>query len=213
MNSIFFAISLLWSSQIFAQEFVPPLSEWRNAKHVEFKKITPTKYSFSTDSISAEVESSASALVLPFKAPQKFSGMKVRLSFENSMSAFDANLRLKKGGDDFVLRMGLLIHGKAPWIPFMAADWVKMLQTVMIHPSGNMIYQVAALPNELPSTWVSPYSDSILNERMSCVATSASEWECVSKFEAREIVGLWLMSDGDDLKLKNKVVVKSLILQ
>jgi|GEM_PF-1035885 len=211
MLTIFF---WLCSHHALSQEFNPALDDWRKAHHVEFKKITPTKYQIVNNTISAQVESSGSALVLPFSTPRKVSAVRVKMTFENAMANFPSQKRVQREGDDFILRVGLLMHGKAPWVPFIAPEWVKMLQSVMIHPSDKMIYQVAAMPQELPAKWVSPYSDSVFNELMSChPMTSVNEWECATRFELREIVGLWLMADGDDLKSKNSVVIKSLVVE
>jgi len=175
------------------------LSDFR---HVTFEGRAPTIYKETDGAIVATVASSASFLLQAFPAPRTVTKVRVVWQAEGRPRVRDAAHEASKDGDDAVLRVGLLLRGEAPLIPFFAPAWIKAVRDTLKHPTGEMLYLVLDARHKAGETWESPYASDIRN-----MSIAGSD---VVLAKPLQVVGLWLMADGDDTKSSFTVTVKEL---
>ena len=174
-------------------------SEFRS---ISFDNIAKTQYRFAGDVLQAKVKRSASALILPFDQAQQVE----RIAFEWKHQAGEIRWQTpqqqkEKEGDDAYWRIGLILEGKAPMIPFFAPAWIKQVLSIVKLESNRMLYLIVGSPLAAQTQWPSPYSDSISNLALASEDASAKEpWRSAvwQASEALSVVGLWLMADGDN---------------
>ena len=170
----------------------------KDYRAVTFKDITPTVYELSGDSLLMNVKSSASALVHPYKEPRKIWRMRFAWKLEGSVKTSDQKQEQSKKGDDLPLRLGLIVSGPAPTVPFFAPAWIKAVADTLLHPSNRMVYFAAGAKTPAGQKWESPYASSLENRSVSGTKDSDG-WEVVdASFETFDVVGLWIMADGDN---------------
>jgi hypothetical protein len=207
---VHFLVPCVWAATAFvavAQES-NPLSKL-NLTEIKFEKIRPTEFEFGDKQIAFKVNQSSAALIGVLDPPLMVS----KISFEWK-SSYQASGRteqeMTKAGDDFPLRIGLIIKGKAPMVPFFAPKWIKALKEILKVPSDRMLYLVLGSGQKPGTNWPSPYSDSI--ENLAVVGgQTADGWIRVdAEPGALELVGYWLMADGDDRKLSFETQIRNL---
>jgi hypothetical protein len=204
--------TLIFSSAIaFADAVDIPLSQ-SSFKEVTFEDIPPTAYAFKDGSLSASVNNSSSFLLLPFDKVTELKGFSFQWKKEGAVKVSTAEQEQSKKGDDFYFRLGLILSGEAPFIPFFAPSWIKAIRDHAKLPSDRITYYVVGAKSAVGSTWKSPYSGSI--DYFSVASTEHEEWNTaeLSLKKNLKVVGLWLMADGDNSKSKFEVHVKQLKL-
>lgn len=171
--------------------------------HLNFENKNPTTYECQKDEWYIKVKNSASARILVLEDPIAWKAF----SFDwqlvaGSIETKSSQIERTKKGDDFILRIGLILHGPKPWIPFFAASWIKKVGALLKHPSDRMDYYVISPHSHSDSMWLSPYTTSIRNFAVNAPIPSVyplNTWSHVRKqIEISKIVGIWWMSDGDD---------------
>ena len=184
----------------------------KDCHHVSFEDIEPTKYEYDTKLkvLNAKVEKSSSILVIPFDKIQKIKNVSFEWKVKGQLPPVDLEKLKKKEGDDAVLRIGLLVHGDPPMFSFTAPAWLKKVSNILKHPSDKLLYLVAGL-NKQGLVWESPYSDTI--EQISVKTESLKEnWNASSHSfnKPMQVVGIWIIVDGDDTKVKFQTAIKNL---
>lgn len=207
----FLILQILMSSQILSQPI--PL-EARQFVSIGFDHIPETKYHFSNGILEARAEQSASFLIHSFEHVQKVSEISFEWYGEGLLAVQDSKHEASKAGDDAWLRIGLLLHGPAPSIPFLAPSWIKQTRRLLSHPANRLLYLVVGTKHKLGSRWNSPYAKSIANIAVSSEASATNPWrKARQRFEKPiELVGLWLMVDSDNSKSKIVTRVRNLQL-
>ncbi|SME95805.1 DUF3047 domain-containing protein [Pseudobacteriovorax antillogorgiicola] len=171
-------------------------------EHITFDDIPPTKYRLEKpDTLVAEVKQSSSILLKPFAKVQSIQKVQVLWQSSGQLKLKDTSHEKKKSGDDALFRIGLILSGEAPMVPFFAPAWVKKSRDVLKLASDRMLYLVVGSPSAPGSRWESPYSSSIESLVMES-KPSAEGWQAaeVSFEKPLKVVGLWLFADGDDTK-------------
>lgn len=170
-----------------------------NFKVVEFEDIPATSYKFQEGILTADVKASSSFLLHSFTSIQKIKTIQLEWLFTGDLKVKDAKHEEEKSGDDGKLRIALLVSGEAPSIPFFTPTWIKITKNHLKLPSDKMIYLSIGAAHAPGSTWESPYSSSITHY---AVPSSPQEknWQKVDyNFEKPlELVGLWIIADGDN---------------
>ena len=170
----------------------------KDYRAVTFKDIAPTVYELSGDSLLMNVKSSASALVHAYKDPRKIWRMHFAWKLEGIVKTNDQKHEQSKKGDDLPLRLGLIVSGAAPTVPFFAPAWIKAVADTLHHPSNRMVYFAAGAKTPPGQKWDSPYASSLENRSVSGTKDSDG-WEVIdASFETFDVVGLWIMADGDN---------------
>lgn len=161
--------------------------------HVTISGIPATVYENHGDALSMHVASSASFLFIPYDAPK-------------SVHSVTFDWRLVKGSfpkkpkdDDAVVRIGLMIEGPAPLVPFLAPSWIKAVRDHSRIPADRMTFVLAGRNDPPGKTWPSPMSDDL-----TLVAATDQRnrdgWHHATHDFAKplSVVGVWIMADGDD---------------
>ena len=181
-------------------------------KYVNFSDIPETTYTFENGVLEAKVKKSSSFLLLPFAQIKQVKSVQFEWQRSGEIKKRSAEDEKSKKADDFYFRLGLIISGEAPFIPFFAPAWVKSIREYAKLPSDHIKYLVVGTSSKPNSSWVSPYSDSM--DYISLESTKAGDWESV-KYDfdtTQKVVGLWLMSDGDNSDSTFEVKVRNLNL-
>ena len=168
-------------------------------KHITFKNIPATTYSDAAGVLTMKVDKSSSVLVLPFDAERTITNVKFSWRLNGVVSTKNAEHEKTKKGDDFPLRIGLMVSGPAPTVPFFAPAWIKAVRDSVKLPSDKLIYLVAGTKSAPGTTWESPYASSIGTVALQSSPIAGSDWQAVDyRSEATKITGIWVMADGDN---------------
>jgi hypothetical protein len=181
-------------------------------REIRFEKIPPTTFQWKDSVLTMKVNQSSGALVRPFDQIRSVRLIQVEWQTTFDAKGVTAKSEQKKNGDDFPLRIGLIVSGPKPWIPMFAAKWIKLLTEWMKFPSDRMIYAVLGSTQPPGSTWTSPYSDSIENIALPSVEQSNGYLRSTWDLKELKLVGYWIMSDGDDRKISFETNLRSLVL-
>jgi hypothetical protein len=183
-------------------------------QHLKFGSIGQNSVAYANDTLTFNVNSSASALVMALPSPRKISSIR----FETQTFGGPPAKRAKKqaeseAGDDYCLRIGLLLKGNIPVIPFFAADWIKQLRDDLQISAEKMIMLVPSEAHQVGASWASPQSKDI--ELIAVNDYCPQKWLALEKSFSPplEVVGIWLMADGDDMKLKFTTELRNLEIQ
>lgn len=180
-------------------------------KHITFDDLPTTNYSYNSGVLTMKVKKSASFLLKPLEQVTAVS----RVAFEwkglGQLKVKNAEDEKSKDGDDSRFRLGLILSGEAPTIPFFAPAWIKAIRDNMKLPSDQLLYMVVDTKNKPGTIWDSPYSDSM---RLLSIASSPIEggWMKVDhKFDRPyKVVGLWFMADGDNTESTFETLLRNL---
>ncbi len=193
-------LSLVWSLGTFANtQSVEELNVLDPASYqpLVFADIPATKYELRDGVLRAIVDKSSSALLLSFKTPRKIVGLQATWRMDGKLATSTASEQTKKG-DDFPLRIGLLLSGKAPLVPFFAPAWIKAVKAHMQHPAAELMYFLFGAKASAGAQWKSPYTDSINNVAMPSQPQMEGWTHSRLTFPEKDVVGIWLMADGDN---------------
>jgi hypothetical protein len=194
----------------------PIIISANNTQHIQFKHITPTQYSFENGTLNAEVKNSASFLLLPFKNKKLVHAVTYDWKLNTGkLNITDASEETRRAGDDSVFKLGLMLAANTQSsLPFFAPNWLKQVRAALLFPSEMMIYIVADAKHAAGEHWVNPY-----NRRIEVIAAKShkldSGWSEASHVlkKPESVVGLWLMSDGDNTGSTFKVQIKNIRLE
>ena len=185
-----------------------------NFEHIEFKKIKKSHYSFRDQQLQVDVEGSASFLMKSFDSVRKVRQVSFKWRKNGEPKIKVAQHEELKQGDDAVFKLGLLLEGSGSFFnPFVPA-WVKRVEGLLKYPSEDMIYLVADSKHVPGQRWFNPY-----NERVTMIAIDSvddtNNWQRSSYYfdSPVNVVGIWLMSDGDNTDSSFTVNVKDIKLK
>jgi hypothetical protein len=166
---------------------------------VAFDGVRKTIYANEGDALVANVRESSSILVHGLDRPIPVRHVAFEWRSTGQIRATDATQEESKAGDDAILRIGLILAGKAPMLPFMAPTWVKAVRDSLKLSSDRMMFLIPHSRHQPGARWESPYSGSI-----ECIAVGAEPgvdgWlqSRVDWPTPVSVVGYWIMADGDD---------------
>lgn len=166
---------------------------------VTFDKIPQTTYVKSGDALKIVVEKSSSFLILPFSTPREVSTVVFEWQGEGELAMPDAATEKTKAGDDGRLKIGLMVSGEAPMIPFFAPGWVKAVRDHMKLPADRLEVLIVGAKTKAGESWESPYDDSITLHSVG-EGQEKGGWRRVEAKLPKPlpVVGLWIMADGDN---------------
>lgn len=182
--------------------------------HVTFEKITPTKYSNKEDTLQADVHMSSSILIKPFDTIRPVKSVSFLWKSEGSLGVKNAEQEEEKDGDDMVVRIGLMVSGERPLVPFFAPSWIKATEKVMKLPSDKIINLTVGARHAPGTEWESPYSSSI-SYRSIPSKPAEDGWQLAEATfdKPLSVVGYWIIADGDNTQSTFKTWVKNLDLK
>lgn len=183
-------------------------------RHITFENIPVTIYKNEGKVLLADVTKSASFLVRSFDTKHLVKQIDFEWRHMGKPSIKDATHESSKEGDDAILRIGLMISGKPPLIPFFASSWIKAVKDTLKLPSDEMLYLIPSAVHKQGEQWNSPYSDSIKCLSVPSVLQS-NGWQksTINLKNPLEVVGIWIMADGDNTKSNFTVWLQNLNLR
>ena len=183
-------------------------------KHITFEDIPQTKYSAAGAAMRMEVKKSSSFMLQPFSAKKKVSRLKFMWKSTGNLQVKSAEQEKEKDGDDSRLRIGLVLAGDAPTVPFFAPAWIKAIRDTMKLPSDKMVYLTMGAKNKPGTVWESPYSDS-MELRALASKPEKDGWNAVDHKLAKplDVVALWIMADGDNTESSFVTELKDLNIE
>ena len=178
----------------------PVLLHESGFEHIHFRRIQPNTIRFENDTIRFDVNRSASFLLLAFDDIKTVRTVSFEWKADGMLDISSAAQEKTRKGDDAWLRVGLVISGEPDLVPEpLLPRWVIKVRDSLKHTSDRMIYLVPNAHNSPGETWRSPFSDNIT---MISVGSErkADGWNSVEYAldQPQQIVGLWLMADGDN---------------
>lgn len=181
-------------------------------KTITFADKPPTAYTITDTHLQMAVDQSASALILPFTKVHRVKRVNFQWKSSGRTNAKDKTEEQSRRGDDFVARVGLIIAGDPPFVPFFAPAWVKAIRDHMLLPANRLLYVVPDTRTSPGERWTSAFSSSI--EYIAARSVPQTDgWSLVGQDVGDvDVVGLWLMADGDDTKAAFTTQVRSLNL-
>lgn len=190
-------ILLFWSSLAQATPLTP--LEWQGWQKISFDDIPATTVKKKAGVWQFEVKKSSSADIFPLNKPTKIKAIQFEWLSNGTIPTTRPADEKEKDFDDALLRVGLMVAGKAPLIPIFAPAWIKALADLLKHETNQLIYLTPGLKSPPGTSFVSPYSDSIVTRSVASKEMEGGWRFCrVSWDKPLTIVGLWLMADGDN---------------
>lgn len=168
-------------------------------EHIEFGRIPANTVNVDADTITLDVMKSASFLMHSFDDVLNVKQVSMSWKSDGKPAVPNAIKEQQKGGDDAVVKLGLLLRAdKKPFKPFLPA-WMEKVEASLKYPSTEMIYAVADSKHNSGERWVSPYNDRVTMVSMQDGMSDDGWYHSKLVFEQPvEVVAVWLMSDGDD---------------
>lgn len=185
-----------------------------NFEHIKFKRIKANNYVFNNNQLNVEVDNSASFLMMPFDQMQTISQVSFQWRSINKPDIKSVAHEEKRNGDDAVFKVALLLKADDVLFNPLMPAWMKRVGKLLPLPSKEMIYLVAGAKHVAGQHWINPYNDRVKMIAMKN-SVDVNGWTKASyTFEQPvEVVGLWLMSDGDNTHSKFTAKVKNIVLK
>lgn len=182
-----------------------------NFELINFEKLKPTVYTNDGNAIRMQVDGSSSILFKPLTMAVPISEVSFEWKAEGSIAVQDAAMQKSKEGDDARLRVGLIIAGKAPLLPFFAPSWVKVIRERLKFPADKVEFVVAGTTLPPGTTWKSPFNSDIMLFAAEDRLLPDGWHSAHTRFaKARSVVGFWIMADGDNTSSKFTTWLRSL---
>jgi len=182
--------------------------------HIVFDKKSANTFNTLPNSLNVAVDNSASFLLLPFEQVKAVRSVAFQWKKHGKLKIIDAAHEQTKSGDDAYLRIGLLIKGQPELFNPLTPTWLNKVKAVLHHASNKMIFLVPGSHNQHGAQWKSPYNTNvdiiaITSEQLN---TGWSHSKHVFK-KPLQIVGLWIMADGDNTQSTFVSQLRELVLE
>ena len=203
---------LLLTAQLNAEQIV---LDKNNFEHIHFKRIKPNRVEFIKDAIHFEVNRSASFLLLAFNDIKNIRTVSFQWNADGMLNKDSVEQEKTRKGDDAWLRVGLIIEGQPDHVPEpLLPRWMKQVRQTLKYQSGKMLYLIPDALHTPGDTWKSPFSSDI-----DMISVDSRDIDGVWKQASHEftnpqqVVGLWIMADGDNTGSIFKSRLKNLVIE
>ncbi len=213
-------LGLLLSPSIVAQTSVSvPLGDAKAWLALEYSSIPANQVSHANNALTLSINHSASPLIHQLTPPLQISQVQIKARVIGTLN-LDANKQQgDKGNDDFSLRLGFVTAGDkrlSEWQKPFAAKWVKQLFALAPENSGidNILFLNVPENAHLTGTNRQHPASDLLHEYMLSPANADGTIEINHTFAApKDIVALWISSDGDDTQSQYQIIIESIVLK
>ncbi len=182
--------------------------------HIHFKRIKSNTVSFNNGVINFSVNSTASFLLHAFDDIKPVKQVSFQWRANGNLNKKDAQHETTRKGDDAWVRVGLILKGEPKLQDPLVPPWVKQVRKTLKYPSDKMVYLIPDAQQTPGTTWSSPYNK---NVEMRSVASDELKdgWQAVHyRFERpQQVIGIWLMADGDNTHSKFNTQLKELVIE
>ncbi len=203
---------------LIAPFFELPLDDENGWLKLEYNRIAANTVSFSPDGMRIGVSNSASPVVYPFDLPKTVKYVSVHGELDGLITLPDNGLQGSKGYDDFSLRLGLVISGTKKLSRFqrvLAPSWVKTLFSFAPKDKGveRIIFLAATQQDALFGTEREHPLSELITEQYEWSLKDDGEFSFEYEFdEPKEVLGIWISSDGDDTQSSYSITYKKITL-
>jgi hypothetical protein len=203
---------LLVTAQLNAEQIV---LDKNNFEHIHFKRIKPNQVRFNDDAIHFDVNKSASFLLLAFDDIRSIRTVSFQWNADGMLNKNSIEHENSRKGDDAWLRVGLIIEGPPDPVPEpLLPRWMKQVRQTLKYQSGRMVYLIPDALHTPGDTWKSPFSSDI-----DMISVDSRDIDGVWKQASytftnpQQVVGLWIMADGDNTDSVFKSRLRKLALE
>lgn len=183
-------------------------------EHIQFKKITASNYTFHQQILQIDVDKSASFLMLPFDAVKTIHRVSFEWRSNGEPQIESAQQEEQRKGDDAVFKLGLLLKSDDAILNPFLPPWMKRVEALLKYPSENMINLVAAAKHQTGEQWPNPYNKRVTTIAVGSVSSGQGWNEARYQFvQPVEVVGLWLMADGDNTESSFTAYIKNIRIE
>lgn len=182
---------------------------------LSFDHVPSGEVEFSGDGIRVEVDDSATPLVQRFESSKRVSSIKVSGLISGDLNIPEGAL-WESGFDDAYLRFGLIEAGDVRLSllqKLTAPDWIKRVDSLFSEMGGiSKIHTFQVLNHD---TWVGKErvnpANSLFYEKIMSTPGDDGSFQIIAEFEKPlDVVGLWILADGDDTDSRFEVRVESI---
>jgi len=211
----FIASVLLCASTVFSEAKAENISLQADGfEHIQFKKIKASRYTFHGQLLQIDVDESASFLMLPFAAVKKINRVSFEWRSDGVPRLENAGQEEQRQGDDSVFKLGLLLKANDSFINPFLPSWMKRVEALLKFPSENMINLVVASKHAPGEQWPNPYNKRVTTVAIGSVENEQGWMQAAYQFDQPvDVVGLWLMADGDNTHSKFTVYIRNITLE
>ncbi len=185
---------------------------------LQFRRIPPIQHHVKNDQITLEVKTSAGGLVRRLPRGTRVKSLVVTGSVRGELEV-DENRLWERGHEDAYLRVGLIVQGGRSLSTLerlMAPAWICTMDDVLCADGSAP----SAIRNHLlvpHASWIgkqrpNPNMKQLMDHIVATPGADGRFKMRVDLPEALDLVGLWLMADGDDSGSSFTVLVDSLEL-
>jgi len=168
-------------------------------EHIKFKRIKANNYIFKNQQLSIEVNNSASFLMMPFDHVKKINHVSFKWRNLGQPLIKNAEHEKKRNGDDAIFKIALLLKSDDRLFNPLLPAWMKQVDKLLLWPSEKMIYLVAGAKHASGEHWTNPYNDRVeMISMKNDVDKNGWKQASYTLRHAEQVVGIWLMSDGDN---------------
>jgi len=185
---------------------------------LQYSSLKPNEVSFTEQGMQVSVDSSASPVIYPLDGPRWIRKVEVTGRLSNLLALSGVTQGLK-GGDDYCLKVGLVIAGDKTLNAFQrifSARWVKTLFELAPKGSGvDRIQFLNAVQSEalLGRQRQHPLSE-IMYEQNVWLLNKSGDFELSYTLDQPEqVIAIWLSIDGDDSASKYTTLITGLKLE
>lgn len=181
-----------------------PVSSGENWQVLKYSSIPANEVSFGTEGLAISVDKSASPIIYPLASPLNIKSIRIAGTVSNLITMSDTATQGEKGNDDFVIRVGLVIKGdkKLNWFQKkIAPEWVNTLYALAPKSTGidHILFLNATQHHNLVGARrVHPLTDLIKEQFVWSHSSNGEFLFEVDLPEAKDVLAIWLSSDGDD---------------
>ena len=180
------------------------VNSWKQLEFRNIKANTVSTIKQNGDHLKISVSQSASPLVYKFDKPKRIKSLNVEARLLSGSLDFHGITQGASGADDFLLRVGLVAKGNQQ-LNFLqkivAPSWVKELHRMGKESTGiDKIYFYNIASEAL--SWnerIHPRSNLIVEKIVGKIQNNKIQFTVIPD-QNKEILGLWISSDGDDSK-------------
>ena len=188
------------------------LSKWYKVKYAKIKTNT---FRQAENGLQVSVNNSSSALVYKFDKPVSIKEVNIEAELKGKIN-YGQKIPGSKQADDFPLRLGLILKGKNKLNFFqkaIAPNWLTELNEISSSTGGlDKVYSLifyTEKPNfEKREHPLSSYFFEVIGGKF----VNSKLTEKYSFSEEKEIIGLWLSSDGDDTHSSYDVIIEDITI-
>lgn len=191
-----------------------PLTQTSGWSALHFNKIPHNEMTFLDQKMKVAVKESSSVFVYKLKEPLKVTGFDFQIEIDGKLNEQNSTFE-----EDSYFRLGLVTIGKKTLNEFqrsMAADWVRKIFDLVKNEKGLdqvYFYNVATESAQKGKSRNSPDTDLIHEEVIA--AKDAEQTIIDAQFDLpkeKQIVAIWLKSDGDNTDSSFQIQINKLNL-